>query len=81
MDRALTVFMWIWVAMVLLLNLVGIAGAFIARPFWEAVDQVQQWYSPFNLVNWGLNLVLLSPALGAAKWRAIRRRRLQATVP
>ncbi len=73
MDRALSIFAIVWGSGVVALNLLGIAGAFVAYPFWEAVFRIQDWYSPFNIVNWGLNLVLVSPALGAFLWRERRR--------
>jgi hypothetical protein len=75
MDKTLTVFIYIWASGVVLLNLLGIAGAFVDHSFWDAVEVIQGWYAPHNFANLLINLVLLAPALGAMKWRDVRRRR------
>ena len=70
MVRGLTWFLWIWVGLVLLLNIVGSAGIILtAETFWAGVEQIQDVYSPFNIWTHGLNLALLSPAIGAYFWR------------
>ena len=70
MDRGLTWFLWIWAGLVLLLNLASSAAIVLfAETFWAGIAQVQNVYSPFNLWTHGLNLALLSPAVGAYLWR------------
>ena len=66
MQRFLHVFVRVWLGLVIGANVLGIVGAFVgASSPLEAISTVLAWYSPFNLWTWGLNLVLLSPALGA----------------
>jgi len=56
---------------VLLLNIVGSAGIILtAETFWAGVEHIQDVYSPFNIWTHGLNMALLSPAIGAYLWRA-----------
>jgi len=43
----------------------------------QALHQVQEIYSPLNVMNWLLELLILSPALIAYVWRARRRKSLQ----
>lgn len=75
MDKTLTVFMWVWAVGVLLLNIFGIIGIFLATDtFWEGLTRVRDTYHPFNLINYSLNVALLLPALGAYSWRERRRR-------
>ena len=66
MRLALKWFVRIWVGLVVALNLLGIAGMLLTAPsLWEGVTTVQEFYSPFHRWNWGLNMVLLLPAIGA----------------
>ena len=66
MARFLKTFAYVWGGLVVVANLVGIAGAFIGSDsFWEAVGLIQSWYSPFNFLNLLLNVALISPAIGA----------------
>lgn len=75
MDRGLSWFVRIWIGLVLLLNVAGVAGIFFtAETFWAGVGQVQDVYSPFNLWTHGLNIALISPAIGAYFWRECRRK-------
>lgn len=39
-----------------------------------AIDRVADLYSPFNLINWLMEVVLISPALGAYAWLEQRRK-------
>jgi hypothetical protein len=77
MDKILGGFIWVWVIVICVLNLMGVAGAFIKNDFWAAVVEVQEWYSPFNIWTHGLNLILLSPAIGAYMWLQRRRKRTE----
>lgn len=58
--KALTIFAYTWSTLVLLLNLVGMFGLGLRKTL--------EVYSPFNLNNWILNVVLLLPAVAALYW-------------
>jgi hypothetical protein len=76
MDKVLTMFIYTWAGLVLLANVIGIAGMMVGAPsFWAGIARFQEVYSPFNVWTHGLNLVLLSPAIGAYVWRGKRRER------
>ena len=78
MDRTLTSFIWVWITLILIVNLFGIVGLFIgADSTWQALQKVKEIYSPFNVKNWLLELLILSPALVAYMWRERRRKSLQ----
>jgi UPF0716 family protein affecting phage T7 exclusion len=79
MDRTLTSFIWAWITLILIVNLFGIVGLFMsADSGGQALQEVAEIYTPFNVVNWLLELLILSPALGAYVWRERRRKSLQA---
>jgi hypothetical protein len=79
MDRTLTSFIWAWIALILLVNIFGVVGLFMSADGGEqALREVQEIYSPFNVMNWLLELLILSPALIAYVWRERRRKSLQA---
>jgi hypothetical protein len=79
MDRTLTSFIWAWITLILVVNLFGIVGLFMdAAGTSQALQEVQEIYSPFNVINWLLELIILSPALGAYVWRERRRKSLRA---
>jgi len=63
MRRALHVFARVWSSAVMALVLVGAVGLLITRG-WPAFSEV---FSPWNLKNWGLILVLLAPAVLAER--------------
>lgn len=69
MDSALTWFIRIWVALVLAANAFGVFAIFATNGFWEGISQIQADFSPYNVANIILQLVLLSPALLAFWWR------------
>lgn len=75
MDRGLTIFIWIWVALNLIAHLLGIAGTFLQHGFGQTITYIQETYSPFNLANHFVTLVFLSPAFIAYYWREKRRAR------
>ena len=61
MDTTLTSFIWIWITLILVVNLFGIVGLFIgADGTWQALQEVKEIYSPFNVMNWLLELLILS---------------------
>lgn len=75
MDKALTWFIRIWVGLIVLLNVAAIIGFFATAPsFWAGIARVQETYSPFNVVNWIVEVISLSPALAAMWWRDKRRK-------
>ena len=79
MDKVLTWFIRIWVALAVLVNLMAIAGLFMgAESFWQGWQRVTETYSPFNVVNMIAEMVLFAPAIGAYVWRDRRRKRAQA---
>ena len=78
MDTTLTSFIWVWITLILIVNLFGIVGLFIgADSTWQALQKVKEIYGPFNVMNWLLELLILSPALVAYVWRERRRKSLQ----
>ena len=69
MNTFLKWFYRIWIGLVILLNVMGIAGvAMTTQSFTETISFIQETYSPFNIINWIFNLVLLLPAIGAYYW-------------
>jgi hypothetical protein len=79
MDRTLTGFIWAWITLILLVNTFGVGGIIMSADSGEqALQEVQEIYSPFNVMNWLLELLILSPALVAYVWRERRRKSLQA---
>lgn len=75
MDRALTIFITVWVGLIVVLNIIGIVGQFWLNGFSGGVEYVQEIYSPFNVVGYLVMVVSLSPAFGAYMWREKRRNR------
>lgn len=74
LDRGLTWFINVWIGLIILLNVFGIFGFIYTAPtFWVGIDQVRDTYSPFNIGNWVIEIVSLSPALGVMYWRDRRR--------
>jgi formate hydrogenlyase subunit 3/multisubunit Na+/H+ antiporter MnhD subunit len=78
MDKALEWFIKGWCALAILVNLVAIAGMFMANGFWGGLGQLQETFSPYNIVNYVMEIVLLSPALLAFWWQERRRAASQA---
>ena len=79
MDRTLTSFIWAWIMLIVVVNLFGIVGLFMSEDSdGQALQELREIYSPFNVINWLLELVILSPALVAYLWRERRRKSLQA---
>ncbi|MER8422456.1 hypothetical protein [Mesorhizobium sp. M1403] len=73
MDKTLTWFIRIWIALALGVNVVAISGMFMANGFWGGLTHVQDTYSPYNIINYVMEVVLLSPALAAFWWQERRR--------
>lgn len=69
MNRALRVFIYVWLSLAVLLNVLAILGTFMVAPdFWAGFSRVQEIYSPFNAYNMIAEVVLVSPAIGAHHW-------------
>jgi uncharacterized membrane protein len=75
MDRALKIFIYIWAGLFVLANLVGIIGQFFLHGFSGGISYIQEIYSPFNVINYIVAAVTLSPAIGAYYWREKRRQK------
>jgi hypothetical protein len=75
MDRALSVFIYIWVGVFVILNLIGIIGQFYLTGFSGGVSYIQEIYSPFNIINYFFMVITLSPAIGAYIWLEKRRKK------
>jgi len=73
LNKALTWFIKIWVAGVVLINAIAIVRLFVAaNSFWGGLGRVKAIYNPFDVINYLIELVLLSPAIGAYIWLARR---------
>ncbi|NEK54590.1 hypothetical protein GUK36_35100 [Rhizobium leguminosarum] len=68
MNKALQWFIRLWIAVVILVNVAAIAGMLLHDGFWSGLSRVQGTYSPFNIFNWIMEVLLLSPAMLAAWW-------------
>lgn len=76
MVRAVTVFMWAWVALDLAVNALAIVGLVIGGPtLQEGWENVAAVFNPLNVVNVLWQLLLVSPAVVAAFWREHLRRK------
>jgi hypothetical protein len=76
MDRSLTWFIRAWIAFDIAVNLAAIAGIVLVvtgKDFWSAWQWLAETYSPFNVITYIMELVLLSPAIGAYVLRKRRR--------
>jgi len=69
LDKTLTGFIWFWVVLVALLNTLAVGSEFYLHPFGEAWGTVTSWYSPFNLANFLVEVLSLTPAIGASLLR------------
>jgi hypothetical protein len=73
MDRALSVFIYIWAGIFAALNVIGVIGQFYLQGFSGGVSYIQEMYSPFNILNYLVMMIALSPAIGVYFWREKRR--------
>lgn len=73
MDRALTIFIYVWVGLFVLANVLGIIGQFYLHGFSGGITYIQEVYSPYNVINFIVSIASLSPAIGAYYWREKRR--------
>ena len=78
MDRFLTWFIRIWIALAVFVNVISIIGLFLgADSFWHGWQRVADIYSPFNVINFIMEIVLISPAIGAYLWLKRRRKKAE----
>jgi hypothetical protein len=76
LDKALTWFISIWLSLFFLMNAIAIIWfVFSAETIWDGIGKVQEVYSPFNVANWIVEVIVASPALGAIAWLERRRAR------
>jgi hypothetical protein len=82
LDKALTVFINIWVGFVLLCMVVDIATIVYTAPsIWSGIWAAQEkWFDPFNVVHFIAEVIFVSPAIGAFFWRERLRKRVAASV-
>lgn len=79
MDKILTWFMYLWIALALAINAIAVTGFFwAAHSFWAGWQQVAEVYGPYNVKNYIAELILILPAFGAFLWRE-RLRKKRAT--
>ncbi len=70
MDKTLTYFMWGWIGLVALVNVGHIVGVMATvNDVWTGIKVIQGTYSPFNVLNLIVEVMLISPAAGAYLWR------------
>lgn len=72
MDRALDWFIRIWIGFAILVNVLAIAGFFIADGFWGGLAAFADIYDPRNIWNVAAEVILLSPAFAAYWWKQRR---------
>lgn len=66
MIKVVTSFIWIWVGVVVLVNIVVIIGMIRMAPSWlEAWLRVTDTYPLLNIGNFILEVILISPVIGA----------------
>ena len=82
LDKALTVFIYVWVAFVLLCMVVDIATIVHTAPsIWSGIWAAQEkWFDPFNVVHFVAEAIFALPAFGAFVWREKLRKRIAAGV-
>ena len=76
MDKPLLWFVRIWVGLIVSLNVVAIVGFFAVAPtFSQGWTDVRDTYTPLNVASWAVELIILSPAIGAYYWLQHRQKR------
>jgi hypothetical protein len=79
MNKVLTWFIRCWIAIAILVNVIAVAGIFLAaHSFSAGFSRLSESYRPMNIFNWLAELVLVSPAIGAFAWLQRRQRRQDA---
>lgn len=81
LDHLLRWAAMIWGVPLALLHLVAIGGQFYLEPFWTAFSTVTDWYSPFNVMGFAVNVITALPAILPAVWLQARRRNRSGRAP
>lgn len=67
--KILKLFQGIWLCIFCITMIISIIGIFLAADsFWLGWEKLREIFSPFNLANWIVTIIFLSPALLAQKW-------------
>lgn len=77
MTRALRWFGYGWLALGVLLEIIGLGSILVQKGFWE----VAAILSPFNVKQWIMTLILLAPGMLALAWANKRTSRSSAPLP
>ena len=73
MNIFLKIFYYSWFGLIIVLNIIAIIGMYIStQSIYETWIWLQNTYSPFNVWNAMLNILLLMPGIGAYVWREKR---------
>jgi hypothetical protein len=68
-DKALWWFANVWIGLVVLVNVIAIGVVVAGAPtLWAGIASLAENYSPFNVTNWVVQLLALSPGLVAITW-------------
>lgn len=68
MNTALKWFIYIWVALAIVINLASMGMLLAVHGLWDGWAAIREIWNPFNVVNLFAEFVLLSPALAAQYW-------------
>jgi hypothetical protein len=67
--KILKLFRSVWLGIFCITMIISIVGIFLgADSFWSGWRKLTEVFSPFNLVNWIMVIIFLSPGLLAQKW-------------
>lgn len=69
MTKFLTVFIYIWISLFIILNVLGIIGQFYMYGLTEGLSYIWDIYSPFNIINYMFMFISLLPAIGASIYK------------
>lgn len=72
-GKILSAFRGAWVVLWFILNFFAVIGMFMnAGSFWDGMNAVWDTYSPYNVTNWIVEIIALSPALAITWWLDVR---------
>ena len=75
-DKALMWFANVWIGLIVVVNIIAIGVIVVGAPTpWAGIGSLAENYSPFNVTNWVVQLLALSPGLVAITWLHRRRRK------
>ena len=68
-DKALMWFANVWIGLIVVVNVIAIGVIVLGAPtLWAGIASLAENYSPFNVTNWVVQLLALSPGLVAITW-------------